>query len=229
MADLVHFCLLADRSASMLTDDAIGSLNLTLDRVLNVLATDPLINYHARVGVISFSTGARVERPFATPKAHGAPHTLTAGGWTDLTAGLDLARAELAREVDECIRSGGRPKAPVLFVLTDGRPTPMPHGRPWQQALADLPAGFRPELRPHVLAFGMGDADRDVLREIAKSPVGLGSYIVDRGIDASAAIASFGEMFLQTVFLTITAAAATRPPNPPPGIEELAWRDEDLP
>jgi molecular chaperone DnaK len=105
------------------------------------------------VGLISFSTIVALQATATSNvrKLHAAVHRLEAGGSTNLTDALEMARGQLA----------GDDRRRYIVILTDGYPDAAESAV--EQAAAARRAGIE------IVAIGMGDADRDYVRRLASS------------------------------------------------------------
>jgi uncharacterized protein YegL len=158
----LHFFWLADCSGSMIRDGRMQALNNAaaeaLPHMRRVARDNP--NVEVAVRVLRFATGAEWIGGEPTPLSRFVWPQLQAGGVTDLGEALQL----LARELD----TPPMPKralAPVVVLLSDGRPTDDYEAS--LRALLRLPWG-RHAVR---LAVAIGrDADREVLRQFIADP-----------------------------------------------------------
>lgn len=146
----------------MLRDGRIQALNNAaaeaLPHMRRVAKDNP--NVEVLVRVLRFATGAEWSDSGAAPLAKFTWPQLQAGGVTDLGAGLRLLTDELASP-----RMPERALAPVVVLLSDGRPTDDYESA--LRALLRLPWGQH-AVR---LAVAIGrDADRDVLRQFIADP-----------------------------------------------------------
>ena len=142
------------------------------------------------VAMVDFKDVAKAVAPLDRATAlHGCVPVLDAThGWTNITAGLELAGAILrdsrAREVDglEFLR-------PVVLCYTDGRhtkgPDPLPAAKALRQS-ADLVT----------IAFG-DDADESLMREIASTPEHF--YRCASGRELRAFLAAVGATLTRTL------------------------------
>lgn len=116
----LHFFIVADCSGSMAVDGKIQALNNAVRETIPHLVEVASGNPHAQllVRVIGFSTGAwwHIERPTAVETLRW--EELSAGGYSDLGAALDL----LIDELDES-RLPGPALPPAILLISDGMPT----------------------------------------------------------------------------------------------------------
>lgn len=152
----LHFIVLADCSGSMAADGKIQALNTALRETMPHLVTVARQNPHAdvRFRAIAFSSGAHWHVADPVPVERVDWDDLSASGYTDLGAALDLLSAALTSPPME-----ERALPPAIVLVSDGMPTDE-----FQSALdrlLELPWGRR-SVRT---AIGIGrDADRLTLR-----------------------------------------------------------------
>jgi uncharacterized protein YegL len=132
----------------------------------------PILNDLAYVSVISFASDARRHAGPALAKDGIVLEPLPSpGGLTDFAKMLRCVRESLTRDLSELRSQSCDIKVPIVFVLTDGVPqTTYDAVQPDSQWLPELrklhavsvprPGGER---ACHVVAFGVGGADRRVL------------------------------------------------------------------
>jgi uncharacterized protein YegL len=115
----LHLVWLCDCSGSM-RGEKIESLNFAIREALPAMRDEARTYPHARVLVhaIAFSDGARFVRDDAQPIDAFAWSDVSAGGFTDMGAALTLVAERLGSQP-----SAGGVLAPVLILISDGRPT----------------------------------------------------------------------------------------------------------
>lgn len=157
----LHFFVLADCSGSMAADGKMQALNNAMRETIPHLVEVADANPHAMVlvRVLAFSTGARWHVDAPTPVEEFQWADLTADGYTDLGAALDLLAGELSSPPME-----ERALPPAIVLVSDGMPTD--DYRVAYNALVDEAWGAR-SVR---LAVGIGrDADREMLNGFVSS------------------------------------------------------------
>ncbi|MFF2082097.1 VWA domain-containing protein [Kitasatospora sp. NPDC058162] len=181
--------LVIDASSSMAPHQTV--LNETLAHVHASIQDHPRVSEFAHVSLIVFSTQAHLVIEMANLEDVPVMPEVRCNGLTDYGAAFDLLRSRIDTDVDELNGLGMAVLRPVVFLLTDGLPT----DEGWEssfQRLADH--GWR--RHPHVITYGFGDADRDVLRRIT-TVVG---FIADQGTDhRSALMEALGSMLSSLV------------------------------
>ncbi|CUR54405.1 putative von Willebrand factor type A [metagenome] len=205
----LHFFLLADCSGSMAAGGKMTALNTAIREVLPHLAETSQSNPHAEVTVrvVAFATGARWHVEAPTTPEDLVWQDLTAKGYTDLGAALDLVSSALTVPPME-----ERALAPALVLVSDGMPTD-DFGEALDRLLA-LPWGAR-SVRMAV-AIGQ-DADYATLAR----------FIGDPAIEPVTA-ASPEQLMMALRWATVhvaRAASSLAPPGPPPIQVPHVWTD----
>ena len=164
----LHFIILADCSGSMASDGKMRALNAAIREALPHLADVADGNPHAQLLVrcIGFSTGARwhVEQP--TPVEDLVWTDLDSGGYTDLSAGLDLLRSVLTVPPME-----SRALPPAVVLVSDGMPTDdyeeslqRLEAEPWGARSVRIAVGIGRDADHDMLVRFMGDPDAEPVR-----------------------------------------------------------------
>lgn len=145
---------------------------------------DPDASLIVETCVVTFSDEAKVLHPFSSVESLPAELPLTAGGWTSLGAGLELAMQQIEERKAFYKEEGVDYYRPFLVVITDGSPTDLKGEARFAEMAAKVQQGARD--RKYVpLFFGTGNANFDKLKALA------GEGAVVAGIDG----ARFGEFF----------------------------------
>lgn len=161
----VDIMLVLDRSGSM--EQEMGALKNAAKAFVDMLddATDGthdgVISYGNRIGVVSFSSSATLDRPLTSNAtlAKAAIDGLSAGGSTNHAAGITTAQSQL----------GPSPNADIMIIFTDGNTTAGPDPR--YAAAAARAAGTE------IYGIGLGDGlDRDAIRSWVSGPVDRHAY-----------------------------------------------------
>ena len=122
---------------------------------------------------------------------------------------------------------------PAVFFLTDGVPTDNAHE--WQAAFEEL-AGEGNHARPNFIPFGVQDADKSVLDQLARYKTKEGqqprSFVQSKEITASAAINSMLTMLTNSIVQSAQnlaeSATAGQFHLPDPGDDDSADVDDWL-
>jgi len=194
--------LALDVSWSMLP--ALVQARQALQALIRRMRQEPLVAQHARIAIVTYAdTAAEVMgfKPIADPSVD-VPELTARGNGTSYTAGLDQCLRTLEYGVPDLARAVDGTKQvvhrPTLFWVSDGQPNT---GGDWQVSLDRIRAL---KFRPNVLAFGFGDADRNVIRAIADEGC---AFFADDGQRPADVFDQILRMVLRTM-LTVTSGAA---------------------
>ncbi|MGZ4602081.1 MAG: vWA domain-containing protein [Kineosporiaceae bacterium] len=160
--------LVLDTSDSM-AGPALAALNTELGRLFDALRDDSRLADACRLSVLTFDADARVHIALTPVVDLGRSPLLTATRpATNYEAAFLLVRRQIERDLDGLRVAGHDPMRPLVFFLTDGRPT-RGFWPPAHLALAD------PSWRdaPDVVALGFGNAVAHVVRSIGTA----GAYL----------------------------------------------------
>lgn len=164
--------LLLDTSGSM-AGAPIDSLRQGLESFQRDVSSDPHARDVVKVGVITFASDAQLVPGGLVPISGFQPPTLVAGGATRLDLAFRVLLESMDRDVVKAVRGGSKGDwKPVVFVLTDGRPTD-DEGKetdqlwaPARDAVVNRPRG---QIKPStIVAIGCGpDVDDETLKAIS--------------------------------------------------------------
>lgn len=181
--------LVVDASNSMTPHQDI--LNQTLSHVHASIRDHPRVSEFAHVSLIVFSTQAHLVIEMANLEDVPVMPEVRCSGVTNYGAVFDLLRSRVDIDVDELNGLGMAVLRPVVFLLTDG----LPSDREWQSSFLRL-ADHQWRRHPHVITYGFGTADPDVLSKIT-TVVG---FIAVQGTDhRSALMEALGSMLSSLV------------------------------
>jgi uncharacterized protein YegL len=217
-AALLPFYAVCDVSASMRAEGRIDALNAALAAACDAIALNPVIADRVRFGVVAFSGDADVSLPLCDAGLLDRLPVLVPRGLTRYATGMTLLRETIERDVAQLVADGFRVFRPAAFFLTDGRPTDT--GAEWRGALARLCDADFPH-RPNIVAFGFGDAEPRLLEEIAT----VAAYTASDAMTAAGAIATFGELLVQSVVASGAAGGFALPMTVPDGLDEVTLED----
>ncbi len=168
--------LLLDVSSSMM-GQPIAELNEGIRLFYEEIKNDETARYAVEIGIVTFSTGARVLTSIRSTEGP-VPPTLHADGVTNLGEGLELALDILQERKDLYKRMGISYYQPWMVLMTDGQPTDE-----WRSAArrAHELAGQR---KLSFFGIAIGDsADMDTLKEICppnRPPVRMKGICFDK-------------------------------------------------
>lgn len=174
--------VVCDFSLSM--TDYIGELRAGLREFRGAVHADPVAAARVRVCVVGVAASPWVLQPLrpAGELADLGEESPCAG--TNFGHLFEFLRMTIDRDVSVLKRNRLTVGRPVVFFVSDGRPTDR----------VTWPAGFTAvtdptwTARPHVIAFGVGSADPDVLTRIGTGRVFLGGVRMGVALAASVLI-----------------------------------------
>lgn len=213
---LLPFYVLADVSYSMTQvqpsldgppSSALDALNKIVLSVKDSLDMNPILGDKIRFSLIDFSDDAQTQIPLCDlmqVKVGDIPQ-LNARGGTSFAAAFRALRQQIDSDIRQLKADGHKVHRPAVFFLTDGEPTD-PDGD-WQSAFSDLTdSAFK--FRPNVIPFGVGEAKKAVLDQLA-FPVGkMQSFVLKEGANASAAIANMAEKLIGSIIDSANSVTA---------------------
>jgi uncharacterized protein YegL len=207
----------ADESGSMADD--IAGLNIGLVSLLDALQSEAMAAARVRFCILGFADDAQCYlEPADLRELEGMP-TFTSRGSTSFAAVFRELLTRIPRDVSRLKAEGYLVNRPAVFMLTDGVPNADDE---WQPARAELVAeGFKQ--RPNILAFGIGKADVEIIKQVATKPEY--AFIAAAGVDTGRAIAEFIKALTQSVISSGQALAsgqADLPVEKPEGFISLA-------
>jgi uncharacterized protein YegL len=183
-----------DESHSM-SGDPIAAVNQGLVDLRDEVAKHPLIGKKVRFGIITFADTAETRLQLSELSEDLVLPTLAPRGrGTSYASAFEALRQTIPADVALLKGSGYQVHRPSVFFLSDGQPTEK--AEKWRDRLEELrDPGFRE--RPNVLAFGVGDADPEVIRELATSP--RYGFMMTTGASTAGAIAEFATSMLNSM------------------------------
>jgi uncharacterized protein YegL len=159
---ILPICVTIDVSGSMMESGAIRAVNDCLPDLKRMVEEDPMVGEMARLGVVTFENTAKTVLPIADISMCQMPH-LSAGGGTSYTAGLRETKSFFEYAIPT-FGKGVRFYKPVVFFISDG--LPLDGEASWMAAARDLASS---KYAPHIVCFGMADADMSTLSKIANT------------------------------------------------------------
>lgn len=217
---LLPFYLVADQSGSMESD--IEFLTGGLQNLVDEARSNSLAYSKIRLSVVGFGSSVHGHLDLADLRQVERMPVLEA---TDDYTRFDLVfqdlKVRIERDVDVIKAEGNASLRPAVFLLTDGKPNPP--DQPWREALSQLrDEQFR--RRPNIVAFGIRDADPEIVREIASRPEWAFITRERQAASTAEALRNFIETFAHTVVSTGTNLASGKaelPVSAPPGFMSL--------
>ncbi|MER7108564.1 SAV_2336 N-terminal domain-related protein [Streptomyces sp. NPDC000229] len=154
--------LVADESGSMA--EYIGDLNAGLAALHVALLHEPVVASRLRLSILGFSGDVVVRLELADLRAEARLPPLRAGGLTEYAPVFTTLAERIPNDVIRLKSEGYRVYRPIVFFLTDGIPLD-----DWEEAHSRLINRELNRAAPHIVAFGIGDADSRSLRKVATS------------------------------------------------------------
>ncbi|TQM33645.1 vWA domain-containing protein [Nocardia bhagyanarayanae] len=196
-ATVLPVYFVADESYSMVND--VRDLNTGLVTLFDTLQGEAMAAAKVRFCVLGFSDDAVCYLEPSDLRYVDHVPELRARGSTSFAAAFSELSNRIPRDIRELKSDGYLVNRPAVFFLTDGAPNP---GDGWEAArtqLMSLPG------HPNILAFGIGQADADVIRQVATAP--KYAFIAAAGTDTGVAISKFVTALTQSVINSGTALA----------------------
>jgi len=183
-----------DESHSM-AGAPIDAVNQGLEDLRDEVAKHPLIGKKVRFGIVTFAHTAETRLELSELNEELLLPTLSPRGrGTSYASAFEALRQTIPGDVALLKSAGLQVHRPAVFFLSDGQPTD--RERKWQASLGELKAeSFRE--RPNVLAFGVGEAEANVIRQIASAP-GY-AFMMSDGASTAGAISEFATAMLNSM------------------------------
>lgn len=189
---ILPFLACCDRSTSM-ENAPINAINTALPALHQTINREFDVADKVRFGVISFASDATEDLPLSDLGFVDQMPTLNASGSTNYAQAFTLLRQAIERGIADLNAEGFDVLRPVVFLLTDGAPDGGPFG-PWLSAYNDLiDPNFA--LHPHIIAFGIGDADPTVISRVAT----LKAYMAADNTSPADAVRQWATRFTQSI------------------------------
>ncbi|HEY1519451.1 MAG TPA: VWA domain-containing protein [Solirubrobacteraceae bacterium] len=183
-----------DESHSM-AGDPIAAVNQGLIDLRDEVAKHPLIGKKVRFGIITFADSAQTRLELSELTEDLVLPTLAPRGrGTSYASALEALRHTIPADVALLKGNGYQVHRPSVFFLSDGLPTEKPEK--WRARLEELKdPGFKE--RPNILAFGVGEADPEVIGQLASTP--RYGFMMTQGGSTAGAIAEFAASMLNSM------------------------------
>jgi uncharacterized protein YegL len=183
-----------DESHSM-AGEPIAAVNQGLIDLRDEVAKHPLIGKKVRFGIITFAESAQTRLELSELSEDLVLPTLSPRGrGTSYASALEALRHTIPADVALLKGNGYQVHRPSVFFLSDGQPTEK--AEKWRARLAELKdPSFRE--RPNILTFGVGEADPEVIGELASSP--RYGFMMTQGASTAGAIAEFAASMLNSM------------------------------
>ncbi len=201
--DVVPIYFVGDESYSM-DGQPVAQLNEALSKLRDAAAVSPAIAERARFGILTFAGDAlcRLELSPLTDEIAMPTMSCRDGGTSYRSVFQDL-RHRLPGDVATLKADGYKVRRPLVFFLSDGQPTDSSQAS-WQDALSELKSSAFKE-HPHILAFGIGEAQGETIKAVASAPEY--AWIQSDGTSPASAIAEFGKSLIESISKSAEALA----------------------
>jgi len=207
---LLPFYLVCDESGSM-AGDPLDAINSSLPELHQEIGANPVVADKTRFCLIGFSDNADVLLPLSDLSTVTQMPKLTAGGGTNYKAAFDTLKTTIESDVAELKADGNTVYRPAVFFLSDG----YPNRDNWQEPFKELTdINWRP--RPNILAFGFGDADENVIRQVATTR----AFMADGSVGPAEALREFANSLIRSIVNSVTPS-----PSNPQGGANLSMPD----
>jgi uncharacterized protein YegL len=209
--------VVADESGSMYPH--MGELDAGLRSIHQELLARPMAAAKVRLTVVGFSDDAVVRAHLVDIRDESELPPLVGGSNTNYSAAFDALRKAIPEDVATLKSRHYGVYRPAVFFLSDGLPN---HGGSWQEAHASLVDRAATPGAPNIIAFGIGDAEAEVIREVATQP--YYAFIAIPGSDIGKNIAEFFTALTRSIVASTQTLGGGRDSlivEPPPGFIPL--------
>lgn len=201
---VLPFYVVCDESYSMA--DHLDTLNAELRGLHHAVMTDHQVAARSWLCLIGFSRTARVLTPLSRLAELTEITGLTAGAATNYSAAFALLRDTIESDVDVLNSQAHTVYRPVVFFLSDGQPT---DPASWRAAHARLVDRSWPA-RPHIIAFGIGDADPRTIRVVGT----FKAFMSQDGMTPGKAIREFASTLTSSIVMSGRSTAQAQEMGP---------------
>lgn len=201
--DVVPIYFVGDESYSM-EGAPIEQLKEALSSLRDAAAESPAIGERSRFGILTFAGDALCRLELCKLSDDMTmPNVACRNGGTSYRSVFEDLRMRLPGDVATLKADGYKVRRPLVFFLSDGQPTDQP-ATAWQTALSELKSDSFKE-HPHILSFGIGEAQGDTIREVASAP--QYAWLQASGTSPAGAIAEFGASLIESISKSAEALA----------------------
>jgi uncharacterized protein YegL len=191
--------ILIDTSSSM--KPAEETLNESIENLYNELILSPAISDFVSLSILSYNTEPEVDLEMTQLTHVREVPEFDCAGVTAFGKALTFLRRRIDTDIPHLTMGGRRVMRPVVFLLTDGRPTD-DEGHPtdtWRSAYRML-VDESNRRRPHVVPFGYGNASEKFIAEVGTIPDA--AFVAEQGTRGDALRA-----LIPTLLHTLTMSA----------------------
>ena len=195
---ILPFYLVCDESGSM-SGDPINAINKSLPDLHQEIGSNPVVADKTRFCLIGFSNEAEILLPLSDLSVVASMPALRATGGTNYGAAFRRLKSTIDADVTQLKADGHQVYRPAVFFLSDGQAN-----SDWQ---SDYKALVDPAWRshPNILAFGFGQADESVIRQVATTK----AFIADGTLGPAEALGEFAQSLIRSIVNSGTQSAAS--------------------
>lgn len=185
---ILPFYLVCDESGSM-AGEPVDTINQSLPELHYAIGSNPVVADKTRFCLIGFSDGAEILLPLSDLSSVTSMPSLKASGGTSYGNAFEKLRLTINDDVNQMKSQGHQVYRPAVFFLSDGLP-----GDNWDAAYKAL---TDPAWRPHpnILAFGFGQADENVIRQVATAK----AFIANGTLGPAEALKEFAKSLIKSI------------------------------
>lgn len=156
-------------------------LNETLMHIYDTMDTSPQVSEFVHLSVISFNTQPHVVVAMEELDELQNLPVVNCYGKTNFGLMFELVRERIESDIPAMARKGLRVLRPVVFLLTDGKPSDEPE---WREGLEEL-TDRDWKAHPNIITYGFGEAKEEILGRIAN----IAAFAAEKGVDNRTALA----------------------------------------
>ncbi|MFC4029910.1 VWA domain-containing protein [Streptomyces polygonati] len=194
---VLPFYLVCDESGSM-SGGPIEAINKSLPDLHQEIGSNPVVADKTRFCLIGFSDQAEILLPLSDLSVVASMPALRATGGTNYGAAFRTLKSTIDADVAQLKSEGHQVYRPAVFFLSDGQASSN-----WHADYQDL---VDPAWRshPNILAFGFGQADESVIRQVATTK----AFIADGTLGPAEALGEFAQSLIRSIVNSGTQSAA---------------------
>jgi uncharacterized protein YegL len=192
---LMPVYLVVDVSWSMSTQGKLEAANRMIGAIADALRREPAVSRRVRIGVIDFSTDARVLLPLCDLTAADVElPCLQVRNGTSFSSAFTAVRQQIEADTAHPTDRFG---PPTVFFMSDGEPTD--DERTWRTAFEALTAHAS---GPRVVPCGIDEAETHVMGSLihpVTGPARTALFMMADGVSAATAVTGVGEILISSL------------------------------
>ena len=198
---LVPVYLVIDESTPM--DAYRSDLVHGLTGLIDTLRTDPRFPANIQLSVLGFADDVHVRLPLGDIRGITSAPDLIMRGAANYGAIFGDLLTRIPNDVQRLKTAGNRVFRPIVFFLSSGQPT---EANAWPDLRRQLTDQATTPTAPIMLAYGLGGAPANVIRQVATQPDH--AFVAPRGLDTAAAVASLIRSLEDTMAAIVPSGGA---------------------